>query len=151
MGREIERKFLLAELPDLNVYACYRIEQGYIADGNALVRVRIFAGSGYITIKCNGIAGKIGVDEYEYEIPYRDAVELLKLTEKTLRKRRYIIPVDDHLFEVDVFEGPLEGLVVAEIELDSIDELFHRPHWLGEEVSCDSRYSNKNLLANGKP
>jgi CYTH domain-containing protein len=152
MAREIERKFLVTKLPvDLLEHRSYIIEQGYIADSPAVVRVRIRDYVGFLTIKCNGVDGKIGVDEYEYEIPVTDAKELLKLSKNTLKKTRYIVPFDRQTFELDVFHGPLDGLVIVELELKYEDQEFTVPDWVGKEVTGDSRYANKNLLSNGKP
>ena len=154
MGREIERKFLIADgyMPDVSRMKSYDIEQGYIAEADkAIVRIRTRDLNGFVTIKCNEVDGETGVDEYEYEIPFRDAQQLLKLSAGTIKKKRYLIPFAGHTFELDVFEDKLRGLKVVEIELESADEEFLRPAWVGEEVTEDKRYSNKNLLKNGKP
>ena len=85
--------------------------------------------------------------EYEYEIPVKDAREIIKNFElKTLRKKRYELLYEGKLWEVDFFEGKLEGLVLAEIELQTEDETFLLPNWIGKEVTFDSEYLNANLI-----
>jgi CYTH domain-containing protein len=108
------------------------------------VRVRATEVTGYLTIK--GITEGLTRDEFEYEIPLADALALLQLCERpAIEKKRYIVPNGAHVWEVDVFEGVNEGLVVAEIELGSEDEAFDKPNWLGNEVSSDRKYSNSEL------
>ena len=147
MAIEIERKFLV----DYNKWqaadkpAGSKLKQGYIVDdGNRTVRLRIAGDTAYLTFK-SGTTG-ISRNEYEYEIPVNDAAELFKQFVKTsLEKTRYCIPHDNKLWEVDVFEGDNEGLIIAEIELDSEDEQFALPPWVGREVSGDARYYNSSL------
>lgn len=146
MPKEIERKFLVKSgwQPE---GAGYHIAQGYLARSDrAVVRVRIRDERAFLTVKSsvNGVTRQ----EYEYEVPLGDAEEMLQLCEgPCIEKHRYLLPAGDgrHLWEVDVFHGANEGLVVAEIELASEDEPFPRPEWLGEEVSSDARYFNCNL------
>lgn len=84
--------------------------------------------------------------EYEYEIPYKEAKDLLELCEPSLiEKTRYLVHAEGKVWELDVFKGANEGLVIAELELETEDELFGKPSWLGEEVSYDPRYINSNL------
>jgi adenylate cyclase len=149
MAKEIERKFLVKTLPDLTQFSSASIEQGYLADGNATVRVRVLNETGFITIKCNGTG--MSVDEYEYQIPFVDAQELLTTCKVTLKKSRYYINELGHTFELDVFAGHLNGLIVAEVELEAEDEHVSIPDWLGEEVTGISAYYNKNLIKNGIP
>jgi CYTH domain-containing protein len=101
---------------------------------------------GFLTIK-GGVEGNgISRYEWEHEITPDDARELLRLCEPfPVIKTRYLIPFMGHIFEVDVFHGENEGLVMAELELDNTDEMFERPLWLGEEVSFDRRYFNSYL------
>jgi adenylate cyclase len=146
MAKEIERKFLVAHQAwreSVNTIHVYR--QGYLSyDSERTVRVRATEVTGYLTIK--GITEGLTRDEFEYEIPLADALALLHLCERpAVEKKRYIVPNGAHVWEVDVFEGVNEGLVVAEIELGSEDEAFDKPNWLGNEVSGDRKYSNSAL------
>ena len=146
MAKEIERKFLVAHQAwreSVNTIHVYR--QGYLSyDSERTVRVRATEVTGYLTIK--GITEGLTRDEFEYEIPLADALALLQLCERpAVEKKRYIVPNGAHVWEVDVFEGVNEGLVVAEIELGSEDEAFDKPNWLGNEVSADRKYSNSAL------
>ncbi len=144
MGTEIERKFLVDDSFHPQSEG-RKIVQGYLTkEPHATVRVRLVGAQGFLTIK--GKTEGIRRSEYEYEIPRGDAQDMLDLCRGTLvEKVRYEVPVGDHLFEVDVFEGRNEGLTVAEIELDSEEEEFERPSWLGEEVSSEARYRNSAL------
>ena len=146
MAKEIERKFLVAHQAwreSVNTLHVFR--QGYLSyDSERTVRVRATEVTGYLTIK--GITEGLTRDEFEYEIPLADALALLQLCERpAIEKKRYIVPNGAHVWEVDVFEGVNEGLVVAEIELGSEDEAFDKPNWLGNEVSGDRKYSNSAL------
>jgi CYTH domain-containing protein len=146
MAKEIERKFLVAHQAwreSVNTIHVFR--QGYLSyDSERTVRVRATEVTGYLTIK--GITEGLTRDEFEYEIPLADALALLQLCERpAIEKKRYIVPNGAHVWEVDVFEGVNEGLVVAEIELGSEDEAFDKPNWLGNEVSSDRKYSNSEL------
>lgn len=101
---------------------------------------------GFLTIK--GASDENGLSRYEFEqkIPPADAEELLKLCEPgIIDKVRNLVPVGKHTWEVDVFHGDNEGLILAEIELASEDEPFERPDWVGHEVSGDRRYYNSML------
>ncbi|BEU86925.1 CYTH domain-containing protein [Selenomonas sp. TAMA-11512] len=144
MAKEIERKFLVKShwRPETEGL---RIVQGYLSTADSpVVRVRIYGDKGYLTVK--GKTEGISRSEYEYEIPLRDAEEMLRLCpEPPVEKIRHRIPLDGHTFEVDVFHGANEGLVLAEVELSSPDEPFTRPDWIGKEVSADSHYYNSNL------
>jgi len=146
MAKEIERKFLVAHQAwRESVNTIHVFKQGYLSyDSERTVRVRATEVTGYLTIK--GITEGLTRDEFEYEIPLGDALALLQLCERpAIEKKRYIVPNGAHDWEVDVFEGVNEGLVVAEIELGSEDEAFEKPSWLGNEVSGDRKYSNSAL------
>lgn len=147
MGSEIERKFLVNPGVDWRGGAKgVRYIQGYLCtEANRTVRVRIAGSEGYITVK--GIHQGIHRREYEYKIPPGDAEEMLRdqCIQPLIEKARYRIEYGDHTWEVDVFEGENDGLVVAEIELLSADQAFERPPWLGDEVSHDMRYTNAYL------
>jgi len=143
---EIERKFLLKG--DFYPFAIKKekIMQGYLCTTpGRTVRVRTKDESAFVTIK--GPSGKNGFShaEFEYAIPYADAVEIMKLCLSLIEKERYLVPNGKHTFEVDVFHGANEGLIIAELELSSEDEPFDRPDWLGEEVTGDARYYNSYL------
>lgn len=148
MPREIERKFLVSNDGwRKTAQPGHYMSQGYIPGlERASVRVRVSGERAHLNIK----SATLGVSraEYEYEIPVEEAKEILHtLCEQPLiEKTRYQITHGDHVWEVDVFCGDNEGLVVAEIELDSEDEPFVRPSWLGGEVSHDKRYYNVCLV-----
>ena len=149
MGQEIERKFLVDEALWREVQPSgteYR--QGYIVNTKAkIVRVRIAGDQGYLTIK--GATQGATRAEFEYEIPLDDARRLLTLCEGPLiEKTRYKLEVDGLLWEVDEFSGDNEGLIMAELELDSEDQPFQKPAWAGQEVTDDARYYNANLVSN---
>lgn len=146
--QEIERKFLVVGDYKAGALTVIPILQGYLSsvpDRN--VRVRLSGDKAYLTIK--GAATKDGLSRYEWEkeISPVDARELIKLCEPgVIEKRRYLIPVGKHVYEVDEFHGENEGLVIAEIELAAVDESFDKPQWLGKEVTGDKRYYNSSLL-----
>jgi CYTH domain-containing protein len=150
MGQEIERKFLVKGDFKNFVTEVYRIKQGYLSSARGrTVRVRVRDDKGYLTIK--GEAGESGVSRYEWEkeIPYAEAEELLALCEPGLiDKTRYLVPAGEFTFEVDEFYGDNEGLIIAEIELKSESDQFPKPDWLGEEVTGDRRYYNSMLIKN---
>jgi CYTH domain-containing protein len=148
MGIEIERKFLVNKevwnafmKPEGKYY-----RQGYLLNGKErVVRVRIAGDQAFLTIK--GAADGISRLEYEYEIPKADAQEMLdKFKPEGTEKIRYRIPEGSGLvWEVDEFLGDNEGLVIAEIELATEEQLFSRPDWVGQEVTHDERYYNAIL------
>ncbi len=150
MHIETERKFLVKDLSfkDLAIRS-YEIRQGYVAhDGGNTVRVRIRDKQGFLTIKGPSLNG-ISRYEWEREISLEDARELFLLCRGgSIEKTRYIVPDGEKFFEVDVFYGENEGLVMAEIELERPDEPFERPDWLGREVTGDRRFYNSHLLRN---
>lgn len=150
MARETERKFLVSGDFMPEVYRSERIVQGYICSApGRTVRVRIRAGKGYLTIK--GASDAKGLSRYEFEkqITFEEATELMKLCEPgVIDKVRHLVKAGRHTFEIDVFHGANEGLVLAEIELEREDEPFDHPVWLGKEVSGDRRYYNSMLTRN---
>ena len=150
MGVEIERKYLVANsLWQSEVESSVHISQGYLTRGeNASVRIRLIGDAAVVTIK--GAADGIQRAEYEYPIPREDAEEMLATLARTplIEKTRHLIPHEDHVWELDVFEGANAGLITAEIELSSIEEAFKKPEWLGKDVSDDVRYGNSNLVGN---
>lgn len=150
MPLEIERKFLVHSdrWNALKKPNGKKIIQSYLSfTPERTVRVRIKDTDAFITIK--GKSEGISRLEYEYPIPVSDAEGMIsRLNLDAIEKIRYIIPLDNHLWEVDVFFGNNQGLIVAEIELESEDESFTKPDWIHKEVSHDPRYFNSNLLLN---
>ena len=145
MAKEIERKFLVKDSWQPQS-AGIKIAQGYLSTvPERTVRVRIKGNRGYLTIK--GKNQGISRAEFEYEIPVQDAEELLQLAEQPiLVKTRYLEQQGEFTWEVDVFAGENQGLLVAEIELPTEEAAFSHPAWLGQEVSGDVRYYNANLI-----
>ena len=147
MALEIERKYLIDLEKIGTLENGVRIKQGYLStDKNAVVRVRVKNDKAYLTIK--GANNGISRLEFEYEIPFDEANEMLdNLCKKPLiDKTRYIIKHDIHIWEIDVFYGDNEGLVVAEVELKDENEKINLPSWIKEEVTSDNRYFNSNLM-----
>jgi CYTH domain-containing protein len=147
-GLEIERKFLVRNSDyKRQAFSSSRIQQGYICSGHGrTVRVRVRDDRGYLTIK--GPSDKEGVVRYEFEkeITLEEARELMKLCEPgRVDKTRYLVKSGSHTFEVDEFYGENEGLVMAEVELQSEDEPFEKPDFIGQEVTGDRRYYNGHL------
>lgn len=149
MGIEIERKFIVMPdiLEDFANGTVYR--QGYLSTvKERTVRIRTIAKKGYLTIK--GISEGATRSEYEYEISFADANEILdRLCEKPLiEKERYKIEYKGMIWEVDRFFGENKGLVFAEIELTEENQEFEIPDWIGKEVTGDPKYFNSNLIKN---
>ena len=147
MGVEIEKKFLLQNEKWRSLSEKgHVIKQGYLStEKERTVRVRLFDETGYLTIKGKSVGNSRL--EFEYEIPKEDALQLLSLCKKPIiEKSRHKIKFGNHIWEVDEFEGVNEGLIVAEIELESENENFEIPDWIGKEVSDDVRYFNANLI-----
>ena len=149
---EVERKFLVPDPPDLAGTQVDEIEQGYLAIGaEGEVRVRRKGELLVLTAKRG-----TGLSRQEAEVALdRERFDALwPLTEgRRLHKRRHVLPHGDLKIEVDVYEGDLEGLVVAEVEFPSEEEArgFDPPAWLGEEVTGDRRYLNETLATEGAP
>lgn len=149
MDVEIERKFLVKEgmLGDIGINGVKTIKQGYLSNSKEKsVRIRIDDNRGCITIK--GVTTGISKSEFEYEIPINDANEILeKLTDGgQIEKKRYISTFGGEIWEIDVFQGKNQGLVLAEIELESEDEKITIPDGCGQEVSTDPKYINTQLV-----
>lgn len=149
--KEIERKFLVKStiFDVLKYLEPQKITQGYVATQDGItVRVRTKGTKGFLTVKGKTIG--LSRDEYEYEIPYDEALEMTrKFCTKTIEKDRYELQLNEKKWEIDIFQGHLEGLILAEIELSSEDEVIELPAWVGEDVSLDTRYYNSNLIQNG--
>lgn len=147
MAIEIEHKYLVdqAEWDKSGAAEFVEIRQGYLqSDPDKTIRVRTKADKGYFTIKGKTMgASRL---EFEYEIPLADANELLdKFCSQLIEKKRYHFVHNGKTWEVDVFEGLNQGLIVAEIELDSEQESYTLPNWIGDNVTNDVRYANSNL------
>ena len=146
MAIEIERKFLVKEKPFSIAKRSLKINQGYIINEKSkVIRVREKGDDYFLTIKGNNIG--ISRLEYDFPISKEDAKELIFHFCKTtvIEKTRHYIEHKGHTWEVDEFHGKNNGLIVAEIELESEDEKFEKPDWVGEEVTQDDRYYNMNL------
>lgn len=147
MAIEIEHKFLLASdawREQVSHSVIYK--QGYLSSQpTSSIRVRISDNQAWLNIK----SATIGTQrlEYEYDIPLTDANELLEqlCRKPIIEKLRHFVTYDNKLWEIDEFFGDNAGLIVAEIELDNINENFTKPEWLGEEVTHDVHYYNNNL------
>mgnify|MGYP006145064905 CR=1 FL=1 len=145
---ETERKFLVLSNDFIKAaYAEKRITQGYLCSHpDRTVRVRIKGDKGYLTIKGRSNDSGTTRMEWEKEITLAEAKQLLAICEEgVIDKTRYEIKAGSHVFEVDIFYGENEGLVMAEIELTDEHEAFEKPDWLGTEVTGDERYYNAYL------
>ena len=150
MAQEIEKKFLVKGDFKSEVEKSTRIIQGYLCSvPERTVRVRTKGDKGFLTIK--GIGNESGASRYEWEqeTSVEDAKHLLSICEPgVIDKTRYLVSSGNHTFEVDEFYGENDGLTVAEVELQSEDEEFVKPEWLGEEVTGDVKYYNSMLMKN---
>ena len=148
MGKEIERKYLLEGNDWKSLGKGTPFRQGYLnTQKERVVRARTMGEKAALTIK--GITVGATRLEFEYDIPFDDCQQLLGLCEQPLiEKTRYKIEFSGLMWEVDEFHGVNKGLVVAECELESEDQLIDKPSWVGEEVTDDARYYNSNLIAN---
>lgn len=149
MAVEIERKYLvnkeLLENEIKNIKP-FRITQGYMFNdkNKGVVRIRKKNRIAYLTIKSANTG--ISRQEFEYKIPLRDANDMLANVTEKIEKLRYEIIVGEHTWEVDIFQGGLAGLILAEIELKDENEEFELPKWVEKEVSDDPEYYNSNLI-----
>lgn len=151
MSLEIERKFLVKnEDFKTDAYQKKLLKQGYLnSDKNRTVRVRIADDKGFITIK--GKSNSTGTTRFEWEkeIDLLEAEQLLLLCEPSvIDKTRFYVKSENHIFEVDEFYSDNQGLIVAEIELNSENEQFKKPSWLGKEVTGNIKYYNSSLSKN---
>jgi len=148
---EIERKFLVVSNDFINeTFTKKRIVQAYLnSNPERTVRIRIKENKGFLTIKGKGNSTGTTRMEWETEIPLQDAEKLLTICENNIiDKTRHEVMVGKHVYEVDVFVGDNMGLIIAEIELQSEDEAFEKPSWLGKEVTNDERFYNAYLSLN---
>ena len=152
---EIERKFLVSNLGNClsQAQGSLLLTQGYLSlDPMRTVRVRHTPSQSVITIKGKSNAKGDTRLEFEYPIPYDEAQQLLALSSgNIIKKIRHQVPHGSHVFEVDVFEGVLSGLVLAEVELTSSDESVELPSWIGREVTGDMRFYNSQLALASTP
>ena len=148
MAIEIERKFLLRDTRwRAEVQRSADMRQGYLAGSERCsIRVRVSGSEAHLNIK----SATLGItrSEFEYAVPLADAEDMLNTLcgPQQLHKTRHYVRHQGHEWEVDEFHGANAGLVVAELELETSDEHFARPEWLGEEVSDDPRYYNSRLV-----
>jgi len=148
MSLEIERKFLVnkKKWDTVDKSKKHFIRQAYLMnENNKTVRVRVEDDRAFLTLKgpTAGFTGR----EYEYEIPLTDAIELLNdFAESEISKYRYIIEYKKKKWEVDVFQQDNDGLIIAEIEMETETEKFEIPDWIEKEVTHDERYYNSNLI-----
>lgn len=148
---EIERKFLVkASGYREESHVQIRIVQGFLCtDPDRTIRVRCTGSKGFLTIKGRGYDGGTSRPEWEYEIPLKEAEELLTLCEMPpVEKIRYQVEAGPHVFEVDEFTGLNQGLILAEVELTTASESFIKPSWLGREVTGEIKYYNSQLSLN---
>ncbi len=147
MAVEIERKFLVTSDEWRSRTVCSRrVRQGYLSNGTITsVRIRTIAPQdAFLTVK--SADSGLSRSEFEYPVPFDDAEAMLQLCVGALiEKTRHFVRQGCHTWEIDVFEGANAGLVVAEVELPHLDATIEYPSWLGEEVTCDRRYSNASL------
>lgn len=159
MAKEIERKFLVTSDAFKALATPTHYRQGYVPTLNGMtVRIRIAGTQGYVTFKDHAV--NLTRHEFEYPIPEEDGLQMLDLMCATpqIDKQRYVIPTTGQLpdgtpieglhWEVDVFGGDNEGLVVAEIELPCEEAIFDKPAWIGQEVTQNHRYYNSALCKN---
>ena len=144
--REIERKYLVSDDSFITqAVSSQRIAQGYLTVRRVTARVRIYGDKGYITFKGKSKDGGLSRFEYEREIPLRCAELLLWRCSGTVEKIRHLVPYEGYTWEVDQFTGKNEGLVVAEVEMESTAEKPPLPEWVWREVTADYHYRNSYL------
>lgn len=150
MALEIEHKFLLSSNEWKNhINNSTEYKQGYLAsDSHRSIRVRTSSTQAWLNIKSSTIGNHR--NEYEYEIPLQEGLEIINTlcTKPLIEKTRHLVKHKQHTWEIDVFAGDNQGLIVAEIELKKIGEYFDKPTWVGKEVTEDLRYYNNNLCKN---
>jgi len=145
---EIERKFLVTSTNfKTEAHKKTRIVQGFLnTHSERTVRIRIHGDKGLLTIKGKSSEDGLSRFEWEKEISLEDAQSLLNLCENgVIEKIRYEVKYKKHIFEIDEFLKDNKGLVIAEIELNAIDEQFSKPKWLGKEVTGQTKYYNSQL------
>ena len=147
MGMEIERKFLIDISKIQTLENGTHIKQGYIQTADqTVVRIRIKEQNAYLTIK--GENEGIKRLEFEYSIPLADAHQMIDevCSKNVIDKTRYELKIENHIWEIDIFHGQNDGLIVAEVELENENEDICFPNWVIEEVTNDAKYYNSNLI-----
>lgn len=148
---EIERKYKAKNTTFLNeTKISFKINQGYLnSSAERTVRVRTKDNKGFITVKGKSNLSGTTRFEWEKEIPFNEALELLKLCEDyIIEKTRHIVIHKNKTFEIDVFEGKNKGLIIIEVELENENEKIELPEWISEEVTGDQRYYNSYISTN---
>ncbi len=142
---EIERKFLIKELPDLDQYPYVDIEQGYLSTSPVL-RIRKKDDKYIFTYKGAGLMTREEIEAALTKEAYEHLKE--KIDGHLISKRRYLIPYDSYTIELDIFSGHMDGLIMAEVEFPDMDSAnnFVPPVWFGDDVTSDSRYHNSNMI-----
>jgi adenylate cyclase len=148
MGKEIERKFLVKGPFRHLAVREIKVLQTYLSiDYQKTIRLRIADDKAYLTVKGRAVENSIARGEWEFPIPVQDCLEMMKIClPGKIVKTRYLVPDGQRIFEVDVFHDRNEGLIIAELELQSETEEFEKPSWLGEEVTGRPEYYNANLI-----
>jgi adenylate cyclase len=147
MATETERKFLVkGEFRHLAINKTDITQLYLVKDPEKTIRLRIADDKAFLTIKTPLKKDSIARSEWEFQIPLKDATEIMKIClPGKIIKTRYLVPAGKHKFEVDVFHDKNEGLVIAEIELQSENQQFEIPEFIGEEVTGNPAYYNSNL------
>lgn len=151
---EIERKFLvdtkkLGKQVKPDQLSVIRITQGYLnQDPERTVRIRLGSYRGFITVKGKSTDDGLSRFEWEKEIDVEEAKALMLLCTGIIDKSRYVVNLNDKIWEIDIFHGDNTGLIVAEVELTSETESIIIPEWVTQEVTGDPKYYNSNLSAN---
>lgn len=142
---EIERKFLVKELPDLSKCEYVDIQQGYLST-SPVVRVRKKNDKYILTYKGSGLMAREEIEANLTQESYEHLLE--KIDGFPITKRRYLIPYEAYTIELDVFSGHMDGLIMAEVEFPSVEEAegFNPPAWFGQDVTDDRRYHNSNMI-----
>jgi len=149
--QEIERKFLVKSdnYKEQSAKKTLFIQAYLNTHPERTIRIRISGDMAFMTIKGKSSENGLSRFEWEKEIAVNEAKELLKLCEPgEIQKNRYLVQLGKHTYEVDEFLEDNEGLVLAEVELETEEESFEKPEWLGEEVTGNLAYYNSNLIAN---
>ncbi len=142
---EIERKFLVKELPDLSKCEYVDIQQGYLST-SPVVRIRKKNDKYILTYKGSGLMAREEIEANLTQESYEHLLE--KIDGFPITKRRYLIPYEAYTIELDVFSGHMDGLIMAEVEFPSVEEAegFNPPAWFGQDVTDDRRYHNSNMI-----
>ena len=149
--QEIERKFLIDKIKFLDTFypiqESEEIIQGYLnLDPERTVRIRLAGLRGYLTVKGKSSENGLSRFEWETEITQYHAEQMLKLCVGVIAKTRCSVWIAGKTWEIDLFKGDNQGLVVAEVELTSETESITLPHWITKEVTGDPKYYNSNLI-----